>query len=227
MDRGGPGRVFSVPHSGERDVTRITRFLGVVLAALIGVGGLAMAAPEAPKRNEPAKIEAKPAAGPKAPTVPMASIDPNHVPLGADGIHDPANPGLSYLQEPVEALRDLPPDRVGNHVNWVKALDGGFIEPRKGMRPDMVMNAINMDVVMDRTASMPNVVFPHRQHTQWLSCGNCHTAIFLPKRDGNPVTMYAILNGQYCGVCHGRVAFPLSDCFRCHNRPRDPRSLGR
>jgi c(7)-type cytochrome triheme protein len=197
-----------------------------ILASIALAGGaallLAFAQPFA-QAAEPAK---KSAAVPTAPApAPAPNLDLKHPPLAMDGIHDPANPSIQFLQEPSEALKDLPQDKAGNIVNWVQALDGGFIEPRKGLRPETLMNSINMDVLMDRTASMPNVLFPHRQHTQWLACTNCHTAIFLPKRDGNPVTMYAILNGQYCGVCHGKVAFPITDCFRCHNKARDPRSL--
>ena len=28
--------------------------------------------------------------------------------------------------------------------------------------------------------------------------------------------MSAILNGEFCGVCHLTVAFPMDDCQRCH-----------
>lgn len=152
---------------------------------------------------------------------------PLHPPLGKEGLYDPANPSLEYLQPPAEALGGLPPDPVGNHVNWVEALQGGYIEPRKGVSADAAMNVIDMNVLMNRTASMPYVKFPHLQHTQWLSCTNCHPQIFLPKRDGNPVTMHSILKGEFCGVCHGRVAFPVTDCFRCHNTQQDTRSLTR
>ncbi|MBX9634298.1 MAG: hypothetical protein K2X44_04885, partial [Magnetospirillum sp.] len=150
-----------------------------------------------------------------------------HPSLGEDGIHDPANPGLQFLQQPDAALRDLPQDRAGNFVNWVEALDGGYIAPRKGVKGDAIMNVINMDVLKTKTSSMPQVKFPHRQHTAWLGCNNCHPAIFLPQKDGNPITMYAILKGEFCGVCHGKVAFPVADCFHCHNTPVDSRRLNK
>ncbi|HYH22169.1 MAG TPA: c(7)-type cytochrome triheme domain-containing protein [Azospirillum sp.] len=148
-----------------------------------------------------------------------------HPPLGTEGLYDPTNPSLSVLQQPAEALAPLPPALAGNHVNWVEALNRGLINPRKGVTPDAGMNAVDMNVLMTRTASMPNVKFPHREHTQWLACTNCHPAIFLPKKGGNPTNMHAILKGEFCGVCHGKVAFPLTDCFRCHNTPQDPRRL--
>lgn len=152
---------------------------------------------------------------------------PEHPPLGQEGIYDAANPGLQYLQDPASALKDLPRDRVGNHVNWVEAIRDGYIEPRNNIVPGMTMNTVDMDVLMTQTSSMPLVNFPHMQHTQWLGCNNCHPAIFLPQKDGNPVTMFAILKGEYCGVCHGKVAFPVTDCFRCHNTASDARRLFR
>ncbi|MEO5373993.1 MAG: hypothetical protein H7840_06880 [Alphaproteobacteria bacterium] len=150
-----------------------------------------------------------------------------HPPLGQEGIYDPASPSLPYLQQPNDALKEFPPDRVGNMVNWVETLRGGFIDPRKGIKPNSALNSINMDVMRSRTASMPQVKYPHKQHTEWLGCNNCHPSIFLPQKDGNPITMYAILKGEFCGVCHGKVAFPIVDCFRCHNTPQDPRKLFR
>lgn len=149
-----------------------------------------------------------------------------HPPLGAEGLYDPTNPSLSVLQPPQEALGPLPPAMAGgNYVDWVAALRRGVINPRKGVQADAQMNVVDMNVLMTRTASMPNVKFPHREHTEWLACTNCHPAIFLPKKDGNPVNMYSILKGEFCGVCHGKVAFPVTDCFRCHNTPQDPRRL--
>jgi len=32
--------------------------------------------------------------------------------------------------------------------------------------------------------------------------------------------MSDIFKGKACGVCHGTVAFPPDQCFRCHNGPR-------
>jgi c(7)-type cytochrome triheme protein len=150
-----------------------------------------------------------------------------HPPLGTEGIYDPANPGLPYLQQPAEALGVLPPAPLGNRVDWVAALNQGLIEPRMGIDDKTIMRAIEMNVQMSETASMPYVTFPHYTHSQHLACSNCHTAIFLPKKNANPVDMYSILRGEYCGVCHGKVAFPLTDCFRCHNTPRDRRILAK
>jgi uncharacterized OB-fold protein len=34
--------------------------------------------------------------------------------------------------------------------------------------------------------------------------------------------MAAILLGQKCGVCHGKVAFPVSECRSCHSKNKPP-----
>lgn len=152
-------------------------------------------------------------------------IDYLHPPLGTEGLFDTDNPALKFLQQPSEAMRDFPTSSVGNHVDWVDTMDQELIKPRMSINQDKVMRAISLDVIMSQTGSMPFVRFPHFDHTQLLSCTNCHTQIFLPKKDANPVSMYAILNGEFCGVCHGKVAFPLTDCFRCHSIRRDRRVL--
>ncbi|MES9828189.1 MAG: cytochrome c3 family protein [Candidatus Thiodiazotropha sp.] len=134
-----------------------------------------------------------------------------------DGIHDPANPALSLLQEPAEALSLLPNDSAGNQVRWVRALQEGYIEPRTNIYPDTKIEVLDLDIIMPRTGSAKYVRFPHRAHTEWLDCSNCHDAIFKAKAGATPVTMLQILSGEYCGRCHGAVAFPLTECDRCHS----------
>lgn len=142
----------------------------------------------------------------------------NFVPLAKDGVHDPANPAIKLLQEPKDALSKLPPDAVGNRVNWVKALEQGIIAPRTNVLPDTNIKVLDQDVIMRRTGEMPMVLFPHRQHTEWLDCSNCHDQLFKSKAGATTsMNMYQILQGEYCGVCHGAVAFPLTECRRCHS----------
>ena len=71
---------------------------------------------------------------------------------------------------------------------------------------------------MKNTAEMPHVKFPHDSHTQWLACSNCHDKIFVPKAGANAINMTKIFQGEYCGVCHDRVAFTtMFACERCHS----------
>lgn len=143
------------------------------------------------------------------------------VPLAKDSLHDPANPSIKYLQEPRDALGKFPPDAVGNQVNWMKALQDGLIDPRTNILPDTPIRVLELDILLDRTGEMPMVLFPHRQHTEWLDCKNCHEGIFASKTRGTPgLNMFSVLQGEFCGKCHGAVAFPLTECRRCHSVPR-------
>ena len=141
-------------------------------------------------------------------------------PLARDGLHDPVEPGVALLQNPAEALSALPPDPVGNKVDWNKALLGGYITPRANVQPDTQVQVLDLDVIMKRTGEMPMVRFPHRPHTMWLDCGNCHEKLFKTRAGASDVNMMQILSGQKCGLCHGAVAFPLTECQRCHSVPR-------
>jgi c(7)-type cytochrome triheme protein len=85
------------------------------------------------------------------------------------------------------------------------------------------MTVLDMDVVIPVTkfaTHPPDVLYPHKAHTERLDCTSCHPDIFNMAKGGNPdMNMMKIISGQYCGVCHGRVAFPLLNCFRCHSQP--------
>jgi c(7)-type cytochrome triheme protein len=141
-----------------------------------------------------------------------------HVPLAKDALHDPANPGIKLLQEPQEALSNMPLDVVGNKVRWVQALERGDIAPRTNILPDTKIRVLNLDVIMPRTGEMPMVLFPHKQHTEWLDCTNCHEHLFKYKAGATQeVNMFEVLQGEYCGLCHGAVSFPLTECRRCHS----------
>lgn len=134
-----------------------------------------------------------------------------------DGIHDPSNITVKYLQQPYDAMASFPRDNAGI-VDWVKVLDQGLIDPRKSVDGTGEMFTVDFDIIFKNTASMPNVRFPHRQHTEWLTCANCHPAIFIPQKGSNPISMNEIIQGKYCGVCHGKVAFPPTmNCGRCHS----------
>ena len=100
-------------------------------------------------------------------------------------------------------------------------VEGKAIDPRWD-RLDPAATAVVMDlnIVREVKGSMPDVVYPHKQHTEWLDCSNCHPAIFVPQKGANQISMAAILLGQKCGVCHGKVAFPVSECRLCHSRKK-------
>lgn len=160
-------------------------------------------------------------------TLPAGALDlkaPPLTPLANDGIHDPNVETIHTLQDPAESMKAFPKDRRGE-VNWVEAISQGVIKPRKTRtgRPEdgAPMKELDLDILMTDTAAMPNVRFPHLAHTRWLACSNCHPDIFLPKANGNPVTMEKVLKGQFCGRCHDKVSFALWTCERCHSVPHD------
>lgn len=139
------------------------------------------------------------------------------LPLAEDGLHDPDSQAVTLLQQPAEALSLLPPDPVGNQVDWVAALEAGTIDPRTSLFESTEVQVWDHDVIMPETGMMPMVRFPHSVHTEWLDCSNCHEELFATKAGETPVDMFAILEGEYCGRCHGAVAFPLTECNRCHS----------
>jgi c(7)-type cytochrome triheme protein len=138
-------------------------------------------------------------------------------PLRKDGLHDPRSPAVKQLQEPREALTKLPPDNTGNMVRWVEALQSGVIVPRPSLKPDVKANILDQDILLDLKGSMPIVLFPHKRHTEWLDCANCHDEVFKKQTGATRITMSLILAGEQCGICHGAVSFPLTECFRCHS----------
>jgi c(7)-type cytochrome triheme protein len=152
----------------------------------------------------------------------LAAPGKRNAPPAEDGIHDPANPGTHALQPPLTALGGMPALAAGNRVNWVSSLEGGRITPRWD-RDDAGAAAVVMDlnIVREVKGSMPDVVYPHKQHTEWLDCSNCHPQIFIPQKGANQISMASIMLGQKCGVCHGKVAFPVSECRLCHSKKKE------
>lgn len=127
----------------------------------------------------------------------------------------PANP-IEGARTWAEARALLPKDSLGG-ADWVKALEEGLIKPRGSIRGDDKPPAVmDLDIVLV-ARGMPNVRFSHFVHTSWLACTNCHPEIFQMKRGGNPITMAKIFAGEFCGRCHGKVSFPLTNCMRCHS----------
>lgn len=137
--------------------------------------------------------------------------------LDAASIHDPDNPELPRLQTVGEATRHLPTDSIG-FPDWMRALREGLIKPRSSLDGKGSMEVLDLDIIMKNTREMPYVRFPHRSHTMWLDCSNCHPAPFKPVAGSTAIRMADIFRGQYCGMCHDRVAFiTFFSCNRCHS----------
>jgi c(7)-type cytochrome triheme protein len=130
------------------------------------------------------------------------------------------NDPVKLRQDFQVATRNLPRDGFGG-VDWERA------EAEKLVRPvDFVEGAsiprkaiqMNREVQRDSAVGwMSNVIFSHRKHAVWNGCEVCHPEIFPSTKSGEVhYTMLQIAAGQYCGVCHDKVAFPIGDCDRCH-----------
>lgn len=141
-------------------------------------------------------------------------------PIAKDGLRDPNGPAVKVLQQPADALTPLSPDTAGNQVRWVRALKEGQINPRASLRQPLVSEKYDKDVLLNLNGGMPVVRFPHSIHNEWLDCSNCHDHLFKKQRGASKISMFLILQGEQCGVCHGAVAFPLTECARCHSVKR-------
>ncbi len=147
--------------------------------------------------------------------------------LGSDGkpagTGDPSQPvseaykiGMSARPAAL-AGAGLPKDKFGL-IDWVAVVKKGEIKPLGSLDPNKPdIPPFDMDIVIEAKGDfVNNVLFPHNEHTYWLGCENCHPAPFVMGKGKNKMSMVEISEGKWCGKCHGKVAFPLTDCSRCH-----------
>jgi c(7)-type cytochrome triheme protein len=101
--------------------------------------------------------------------------------------------------------------------DWTGAHAAGLLAPRS--RPGQTdLEDLDLDVerVPKEGGEEMKAVFPHRPHTTLLSCDSCHPAPYQMEAGATPITMEQLEKGELCGACHGKVAFPVSACGRCH-----------
>lgn len=144
-----------------------------------------------------------------------------NLPQAEDGIHDPTNEDIKLLHNSRKEMANFPPSEIGNRVDWVAAIAQKKITPAWDLTdPDADRMVMDLDITRFPRGSMPNVIFPHKQHTEWLACANCHPAVFVPQKGFNQINMRLILGGERCGVCHGKVSFPPTACLKCHSQDK-------
>ncbi len=117
-----------------------------------------------------------------------------------------------------ELKRKMPKSEFGDGIDWSKALEDGVIKPKnslkEGFEPMIITKKLSLEAEM---GGIPPAVFPHKIHAEWTDCDMCHPDIFnIKKKTTKHFAMSRILNNEFCGVCHLRIAFPLDDCRRCH-----------
>lgn len=137
-------------------------------------------------------------------------------------------PPIEQIHQWRDARDLLPKDGTG-YADWVAATGADIIGPRhtvSGSRedsqpviPDFEMIPDNFELVPDRERQFA-VTFSHRVHLTWLKCVNCHPDPFPGRRAGTVhITMAKIFAGEFCGRCHGKVAFDMrTGCLRCHRK---------
>ncbi len=132
------------------------------------------------------------------------------------------NGNKSYGGDKFKELKSLAAAPYGNKIDWAGALENGQIKPKSFLTEQSEPVQFEKELLLEAEMAMiPPAVFPHKKHIPWLDCANCHPDIFnIKKKTTKHFSMSYILNNEFCGVCHGKVAFPLDDCKRCHPKMR-------
>jgi len=121
----------------------------------------------------------------------------------------------------------LPKERFGNGLDWEKSEELGLIKPvsfLEGVSIQRKSLSLQNDFTLIPTVTgMPDIIFSHKKHTVWNGCELCHPEIFMGVKRGTvKYSMVDNFEGKACGACHNTVAFPLTDCQRCHSKPVQP-----
>jgi c(7)-type cytochrome triheme protein len=116
----------------------------------------------------------------------------------------------------------MPMTAAGNGVNWTTGIFSGAIKPQTFIKKKSQDMNFDKELLLEAEMSIiPPAIFPHKAHAAWLDCDNCHPDLFNIKKKGTHFSMNEILKGNYCGVCHLNVAFPMDECKRCHPAMRE------
>ena len=162
----------------------------------------------------------EPNSGPAVPV--QQARPPGTLFLSADTVRPP----IEDVLDPDSVVRLLPRDHAGN-IDWVAALRSGLIAPRAtisgvDLPPDVPRFAFGFDFFMPGPNPTFDAFFPHSAHTEWVDCAQCHARIF--RYRDTEIRMADVMQGKFCGECHGKVAFPpATACERCHrDLPQPP-----
>lgn len=117
----------------------------------------------------------------------------------------------------------MPSEKFGNGINWELAETSGRIKLNDRIAGVSTTSDMLIEpdfTIKSKSHGMPDIIFSHAKHTVWNGCEVCHPDIFLGIKTGETkYTMIDLFQGRYCGACHDKVAFPQTDCKRCHAKP--------
>jgi c(7)-type cytochrome triheme protein len=152
---------------------------------------------------------------------------------GADGCHDGKaafghdegncrkchNGDRGYGKEKfAKLLNKYPKQMLGNGIDWMRAMRRHLFKPVNYL--SIVPPEVRYRKTLQLQAEWDNIppaIFSHSAHVRWLDCNNCHPDIFnIKKKATKHFSMALNLKGEFCGVCHLSVAFPMNDCKKCH-----------
>jgi c(7)-type cytochrome triheme protein len=168
--------------------------------------------PRAPSDDEDALVASERAPEPALSSSESAiEVEASPTVLGERAEPEPRYAGYAELEAA------LPRDTMGN-LDFAKAAREGLIRPAPGPSDETPeFPILSYDIRIDPGIPNFEVVFSHETHTYWLRCESCHPSIFQMKAGSNPMSMAQIFEGEFCGRCHGKVAFaPALGCPRCH-----------
>jgi len=121
-----------------------------------------------------------------------------------------------------EFAAGLPRIGTARDVDWEKAEAKGAIHPADGVEGVSIpRRPIQMDkeVAIASRGWTNSVIFSHKKHAVWNGCEVCHPDIYPHTQGAARSSMLEISSGASCGACHGKVAFSLGECERCHLNP--------
>ena len=118
---------------------------------------------------------------------------------------------------------NLPRLRYGNLIDWDKAEEEGKINPidfLPGISFQRDPIQAQKDFSIEVTTWASDVIFSHKKHAMWNGCAVCHPQVFPSSKKGTvKYSMFQIMRGEYCGICHLKVAFSVWLCYKCHINP--------
>jgi c(7)-type cytochrome triheme protein len=106
-------------------------------------------------------------------------------------------------------------------IDWMATESAGIIKPIDflegvSVKERQMMTRQDLSIVAAYPWVHP-ITFSHEKHSIWGGCELCHPEIFPAAAKGTVTySMFSNIDGRYCGACHGKVAFPLNYCSRCH-----------
>lgn len=121
-----------------------------------------------------------------------------------------------------EKLKDgrFPLDRLGQ-IDWTALKESGAYAPLKAVGKDAKDEVRDNTIYFEpRLTFVKGVLFSHTTHSSRIECAACHKEIFDDVLGSTKTSMQEMSTGTACGACHGKTAFKLADCNRCHTLPQ-------